>query len=84
MIRHVVMFRWTPEATDEQKQRAAEELAPGAPRSSTSSEGAGSGQKAPSGTSIRSRVVSSAILRSVASPGSTVAAKNRAAASLPA
>jgi hypothetical protein len=27
MIRHVVMFRWTPEATPEQKQRMAEELA---------------------------------------------------------
>jgi len=27
MIRHVVMFRWTPEATEEQKQRAAKELA---------------------------------------------------------
>jgi hypothetical protein len=26
MIRHVVMFRWTPEATDEQKQRVAAEL----------------------------------------------------------
>ena len=23
MIRHVVMFRWTPEATEEQKQRVA-------------------------------------------------------------
>ena len=27
MIRHVVMFRWRPEATDEQKQRVATELA---------------------------------------------------------
>jgi hypothetical protein len=27
MIRHVVMFRWTPEATPEQKQRTAEEVA---------------------------------------------------------
>jgi hypothetical protein len=26
MIRHVVMFRWTPEATQEQKQRVAAEL----------------------------------------------------------
>jgi Stress responsive A/B Barrel Domain len=26
MIRHVVMFRWTPEATDEQKQQVAAEL----------------------------------------------------------
>ena len=26
MIRHVVLFRWTPEATAEQKQRVAEEL----------------------------------------------------------
>jgi hypothetical protein len=26
MIRHVVMFRWTPEATDEQKQRMTAEL----------------------------------------------------------
>jgi hypothetical protein len=26
MIRHVVMFRWTPEATDEQKQRVTAEL----------------------------------------------------------
>jgi hypothetical protein len=26
MIRHVVMFRWTPEATEEQKQRVAAEL----------------------------------------------------------
>jgi hypothetical protein len=26
MIRHVVMFRWTPEATAEQKQRVAAEL----------------------------------------------------------
>ena len=27
MIRHVVMFRWTPEATQEQKQRVTTELA---------------------------------------------------------
>jgi hypothetical protein len=27
MIRHMVMFRWTQEATDEQKQRVAAELA---------------------------------------------------------
>ena len=27
MIRHVVTFRWTPEATQEQKQRVAAELA---------------------------------------------------------
>jgi Stress responsive A/B Barrel Domain len=27
MIRHVVLFHWKPEATDEQKQRAADELA---------------------------------------------------------
>jgi hypothetical protein len=27
MIRHVVMFRWTPEATEEQKQRVAKEVA---------------------------------------------------------
>lgn len=27
MIRHVVMFQWTPEATEEQKQRTAKELA---------------------------------------------------------
>ena len=26
MIRHVVLFRWTPEATAEQKRRVAEEL----------------------------------------------------------
>jgi Stress responsive A/B Barrel Domain len=26
MIRHVVVFRWTPEATQEQKQRVAAEL----------------------------------------------------------
>ena len=26
MIRHVVMMRWTPEATEEQKQRVAAEL----------------------------------------------------------
>jgi hypothetical protein len=26
MIRHVVMFRWTPEAAEEQKQRVAAEL----------------------------------------------------------
>src|ERR1035437_1123126 len=26
MIRHVVMFRWTPEATEEQKQQVAAEL----------------------------------------------------------
>ena len=26
MIRHVVLFRWTPEATAEQKQRVAAEL----------------------------------------------------------
>ena len=26
MIRHVVMFRWTPEATQEQKQRVTAEL----------------------------------------------------------
>jgi hypothetical protein len=26
MIRHVVMFRWTPEAIDEQKQRVTAEL----------------------------------------------------------
>jgi hypothetical protein len=26
MIRHMVMFRWTQEATQEQKQRAADEL----------------------------------------------------------
>jgi hypothetical protein len=26
MIRHMVMFRWTPEATQEQKQRVAAEL----------------------------------------------------------
>jgi hypothetical protein len=26
MIRHVVMFRWTPAATDEQKQRVTAEL----------------------------------------------------------
>ncbi len=26
MIRHVVMFRWTPEATQEQKDRVAAEL----------------------------------------------------------
>jgi hypothetical protein len=26
MIRHMVMFRWTPEATPEQKQRVAAEL----------------------------------------------------------
>jgi hypothetical protein len=26
MIRHTVLFRWTPEATDEQKQRVADEL----------------------------------------------------------
>ena len=26
MIRHVVLFRWTDEATPEQKQRAADEL----------------------------------------------------------
>jgi hypothetical protein len=26
MIRHVVLFAWTPEATDKQKDRAAEEL----------------------------------------------------------
>ena len=26
MIRHVVMFRWTPEATQEQKRRVAAEL----------------------------------------------------------
>jgi hypothetical protein len=26
MIRHVALFAWTPEATDEQKRRAAEEL----------------------------------------------------------
>ena len=25
MIRHVVMFRWTPEAAEEQKQRVAAE-----------------------------------------------------------
>jgi Stress responsive A/B Barrel Domain len=27
MIRHVVVFSWLPEATDEQKQRAAAEIA---------------------------------------------------------
>jgi hypothetical protein len=27
MIRHNVLFKWTPEATDEQKQRAATEVA---------------------------------------------------------
>ena len=27
MIRHIVVFRWTPEATQEQKQRVAAELA---------------------------------------------------------
>jgi Stress responsive A/B Barrel Domain len=27
MIRHTVLFKWTPEATDDQKQRAADELA---------------------------------------------------------
>ena len=27
MIRHAVMFRWTPEATQEQKQRVTTELA---------------------------------------------------------
>jgi Stress responsive A/B Barrel Domain len=27
MIRHVVVFSWLPEATDEQKQRAATEIA---------------------------------------------------------
>ena len=26
MLRHVVLFTWTPEATDEQKQRVAAEL----------------------------------------------------------
>ena len=26
MIRHVVLFRWTPDATQEQKQRVAAEL----------------------------------------------------------
>jgi hypothetical protein len=26
MIRHIVMFRWTPEATDEQKRRVTAEL----------------------------------------------------------
>jgi hypothetical protein len=26
MLRHVVLFTWTPEATDEQKQRVATEL----------------------------------------------------------
>jgi hypothetical protein len=26
MVRHVVLFAWIPEATDKQKQRAAEEL----------------------------------------------------------
>ena len=26
MIRHVALFRWTPEATQEQKQRVAAEL----------------------------------------------------------
>ena len=42
------------------------------------------GQKAPSGRSIRSAVVCSASMRSAASPGSTVAAKNRATATFPA
>jgi Stress responsive A/B Barrel Domain len=27
VIRHVVMFQWTPEASEEQKQRVAKELA---------------------------------------------------------
>ena len=40
-------------------------------------------QKASSGSSMRSRVVASAISRSTARRGSTVCAKNRAVASLP-
>ena len=50
-----------------------------AARSSTRSESAR--QRAPSGSSIRSSVVSSAIVRSTASRGRTVAAKNRPALS---
>jgi len=55
-----------------------------APRGDLSWEEIGSsGQKAASGRSIRSSVVASAIARSVASRGSTVAAKKRAAAIFP-
>ena len=46
-------------------------------------EPASNGQKASSGRSIRSSVVASVIARSVASLGSTVAAKKRAAAIFP-
>ena len=69
---------------------AGQGLAAGVPLRASRSRGSGgrprasrAPQKASSGSSIRSRVVFSAMSRSTASLGSTVCAKNRAVASLP-